>query len=175
MNLARLRPLACVLGVLVAEACASRAPLPVVSSGRFERVDQILVAPESGSVKIKVRGWGHIVYPIAAAGRGAEAWPVVGYVVDTTGRVELRTMTFFPPTPPAEFQKSICDWAYTVRFTPPLVDGQPRRVFFVQPFTFSRDKNTGSRHVPDVKFVADELRGSPSGVAIARLEPLPHC
>src|SRR5437763_5666112 len=69
--------------------------------------------------------------------RAAEhtAVPVVAFVVDVRGRIELPTASFLNDVEPG-FRHAVCDMLPRLRFHPLVIDGQPMRVLLVQYYGF---------------------------------------
>src|SRR5258705_12960724 len=70
-------------------------------------------------------------YPQRARKADETAAPVVAFVVDTTGRVELSTASFLNYVAP-DFQHAVCEMLPNLRFEPLVIAGQKMRVLFVQ-------------------------------------------
>jgi hypothetical protein len=139
----------------------------------FEPIDALVIAPDSGHFKVHWRTRGRMPYPERARTEGSQAAFGIAYAIDTAGRLDPRTLTFLPPAPGPLFERAMCDWAYTVRFSPPLVDGKVRPVLVIQPFAF----NIGDDRfpLPDMKVHESRLRELPAVEAVAWLRELPHC
>ena len=139
--------------------------------------EEILVAPDDSGVVAVPGADGRPVYPrypVAERQAGTGAWPLVAYVIDTTGRIEPRTLTFLPPAPPRSFRDEFCIWAGRVRFSPARVGGAARRALFVQPFSF--EVSGGERRsLPDAEPYRRRLRELGAVGAVAHLNSLPHC
>src|SRR5690242_19145565 len=61
-------------------------------------------------------------YPDAERAKSAVATPVVAFVVDTSGRVELPSASFLNDTP-SDFEHAVCDILPALRFTPLAIGG----------------------------------------------------
>ena len=104
--------------------------------------------------------------------------PVVAFVIDTTGRIELKTATFLN-APRPEFAKAVCDFLPTLRFKPFLVEDQKWRVLLVQIYAFNTwaVPDTAGRRAAStlVSRSQEEFAMKPIGKVIEQLEILPHC
>ena len=116
-------------------------------------------------------------YP-ASARASVDATPVVAFVVDTLGRVELPSASFLNDTP-AEFERAVCDVLPQLRFIPLEVGGTKERVLFVEPFTFQTLKgpDTGEWQVANVlaQKRQETFATQPITKSIPYLESRPHC
>jgi hypothetical protein len=117
-------------------------------------------------------------YPQRARSADETGAPVVAFVVDTTGRVELPTASFLNYVAP-DFQDAVCEMLPALRFVPLAIAGQKMRVLFVQFYGFN------SLTQPDLEAlnVADALMRErqetyatqPVENVIPELERRPHC
>lgn len=104
--------------------------------------------------------------------------PVIAFVIDTTGRVELKTATFLN-RPRPEFAKAVCDVLPRLQFQPFLVADRKWRVLLVQMYAFT------TLAVPDTarRLAASTLAAQsqedfatkPIANVIEQLMMLPHC
>src|SRR3712207_518897 len=104
-----IRRFAIVVAASILGACRST-PVPAPQAGpRFVAPATIVVAPDSGVEKLPGADGKPMFarYPESERNKGTEAWPVIAYVVDTTGAIELRTLTFLAPVPPMAFRQSL--------------------------------------------------------------------
>jgi TonB family protein len=75
-------------------------------------------------------------YPRGLQIRAIVGAPVVAFVIDTTGRVELQTASFVTSSR-AEFDRAVCDVLPRLRFQPFVVQNQKWRVLLVEMFAFN--------------------------------------
>ena len=165
------------LGVLwCGTTCRPQSPPASLSGPRFPAPATIVIAPDSG-VDAVADASGEPVfprYPVAERNAGTQAWPLVAYVVDTSGAVEVQTLTFLDPPPPFGFRQALCDWAARARFTPLRLDGHPRRALLVHPWSFEVSGGV-RRPLPDPSPYRTRFRAMPPEAVAAELAILPHC
>lgn len=117
-------------------------------------------------------------YPAAARGASIGATPVVAFVVDTLGRVELPTASFLNDTPP-EFERAVCQMLPKLRFIPLEVGGVKQRVLFVEPITFQTLQLPDTDGYQAAKALAEKRQQHfathPITEAIPYLEARSHC
>ena len=171
MRAAALAVLAMLLSGCSARPAAS-GPGPIAA--RFHAPDEVLVLPEEAPppeavVKPAIR------YPIREMMGGEGAMVITAFVIDTTGAVEERTVSFLKPARKA-FLASVCNALRSVRFAPWPGEGGPRRVLVVMPFTFAPFGDV-LRGLPpvDVASYRRALGSQPRDSVIAQLERAPHC
>ena len=131
--------------------CAHGTTTNASDAARYASTDEVVVAPESG-VGPRLTG-GRIAmprYPGDARARRIEGSPVVAYVVDTTGRIEGRTLTFLT-SQPRELRRAICDWIPEDRFDPLVVNGEARRALVVTSFSFLFERNPDASAKPNAR------------------------
>jgi hypothetical protein len=156
-------------------ACQTVVTQTVPDGPRFAAPEEILVGVDSGVAVIASAG-GRIAsprYPADERERSIEAHPIIAFVVDTTGRIESRTLTFLVAISPG-FQESLCEWRKRIRMTPARVAGVARRTLIVQAFSFEIGSVT-KRAPPDVEPFKKHLRTIGSDSAFALLEGMSHC
>src|SRR5688500_11713504 len=121
--------------VLVLSACGQPRNVEAPSSrSHFRNVEDIAIASLTGLAPVLVNG--RLVtpkFPPNLKVRELQNNSVVAYVVDTTGVIE--GLAFLNSTP-AEFRRSICDWARVARFEPLYVRGRITRGLTVSSFSF---------------------------------------
>jgi len=127
------------------------------------------------SVKI-IPGGPH--YPVELQMRGITAVPVVAYVIDTTGRVELETVSFLNSSP-AVFVDAVCAFLPKLRFEPFFVGDIKSRVLLVELYGFTTWKHMDSGGLKASQTLVsqsqEEFSTSPMSKVVARLDPLSHC
>jgi len=171
------------LSAIVATAATCVRPAPTTStpaSPRFSLPHEIIIGPDSGIevVADRIGRKPSPAYPDDARRNGIEAFPIIAFVVDTAGRIELPTVSFLDVPPPLEFQRSLCQWATMVRLTPYLLDGRAQRMLLVQPFSFEINRGPGSSRGPAMGAAAtyrQRMRSTPLVDVIQALNTLPHC
>ena len=112
---------------------------------------------------------------------GITAAPVVAYVIDTTGRVELETATFLNSSP-AEFMDAVCAFLPKQRFEPFIVADRKSRVLLVETYGFYgfiRLKNLDLAKLKAANALVtqsqEEFSTTPIISVVAKLDRLPHC
>ena len=117
-------------------------------------------------------------YPNRARANEQTAAPVVAFLIDTMGRVELPTASFLNDAEP-EFQRSICDMLPKLRFEPLVIAGQKMRVLLVQFYgfnTLATPDDAGSIRAAALMYERqEEFATQPVENVIPDLELLPHC
>jgi len=149
------------------------------ASSRFRDPEGISADPtglrRDTSVKV-VPGGPH--YPWDLQMRGITAVPVVAYVIDTTGRVELETVSFLNSSP-TEFVAAVCAFLPKLRFEPFVVGDIKSRVLLVELYGFTTWKHMDRGGLNASKMLVaqsqEEFSTSPISRVVARLDPLPHC
>lgn len=169
------------IAALVAAALLVAVKLPAltVTSSRFHDPEGITADPtglrRDTSVKLLRPG---PRYPRDKESMGTNATPVVAYVIDTTGRIELETVSFLNASAP-EFIDAVCAFLPAKRFEPFLVADQKWRVLLVEMYGFTRWRDPDTTMLNAAKSLAkrsqEEFATSPISKAVARLDPLPHC
>lgn len=104
--------------------------------------------------------------------------PVVAFVIDTTGRVELQTASFLNDSRP-EFARAVCDMLTRLRFQPFVVAHQKWRVLLVEMFAFNTwavSDSAGIRAAATLSARSqEEFATEPIDKVVRQLVPLPHC
>jgi hypothetical protein len=169
------------IAALVAAALLVAANLPAqtVASQRFHDPDGITADPtglrRDTSVKMPHLG---PRYPRDREASGIHAAPVVAYVIDTTGRIELETVSFLNRSTP-EIVDAVCDFLPTKRFVPFVVVDQKWRVLLVEMYGFTTWRSPDTTMLKAGSSLAkssqEEFATSPMAKVVAKLEPLPHC
>jgi hypothetical protein len=117
-------------------------------------------------------------YPWDLVTRKTTGAPVVAFVIDTMGRVELKTATFLN-APQAVFAKAVCDGLPKLRFQPFLVADQKWRVLLVEMYGFTTwpDSDSAARRAAATlaSRSQEEFSTKPIRKVIEQLEKLPHC
>jgi len=171
----RCRPIVALVALLV----AAKLPAQTITSSRFHDPDGI-TADRTGlrpdtTVQLHPPG---PRYPRDQESMGINAAPVVAYVIDTTGRIELETVSFLNVSPP-EFIDAVCAFLPAKRFEPFVVVDQKWRVLLVEMYGFNHWKNRDTTMLNTaallVKASQEEFATSPISKAVRRLDPLPHC
>lgn len=117
-------------------------------------------------------------YPSNLEAEHVTGAPVVAFVIDTTGRVEIQTASFLNSSRP-EFEKAVCDLLPNVRFRPFLVGGQKWRVLLVEMFAFNTwaASDTAGMRVSSnlANSTQEEFSTRPIAGVVDKLASLPHC
>lgn len=117
-------------------------------------------------------------YPRAREASGINAAPVVAYVIDTTGRIELETVSFLNSAP-SDIVDAVCAFLPMKRYEPFVVADQKWRVLLVDMYGFTVWRNPDTTMLKAAtsleKRTQEEFATSPISKAVARLDPLPHC
>jgi hypothetical protein len=160
-------------------ACASRGapdttPAPADSSPRFDAPEELVLVVDSLG-PLPVGGPRAPRYPDNERTAHNEAYIVLAYVIDTTGRAEWRSASFLREGS-ASFRESVCDYLRRVRYTPLIQDGRARRALVIQAIAFGLE---GGRlppgSVPDPHPVREQVRREGIAASVAAFELLPHC
>ena len=159
-------------------ACAQK---PGAESGmqpsRFNDIDAITVAPDVGLAPVLTGG--HPVVPRIPTGRvgsNARVTATVAYVVDTTGAIERRTVSFMTGVP-ADYRNTVCEWSRGARFEPLVVNGIRKRGLTVSSFSFFRAENPFNLQPPPslALEMLKTLRETPVSELFPMLEKKIHC
>lgn len=104
--------------------------------------------------------------------------PVVAFVIDTSGRVEIKTATFLND-PRAEFAKAVCDLLPRLHFQPFMVGAQRWRVLLVEMYAFNTwavPDTSGRRAAASlVSQSQEQFATKPIEQVVKQLDTLPHC
>jgi hypothetical protein len=174
---ARGRPIAALVAAALLVAVKLQAQ--TVTSSRFHDPEGITADPtglrRDTSVKLLRPG---PRYPRDQESMGTNAAPVVAYVIDTTGRIELETVSFLNASAP-EFIDAVCAFLPAKRFEPFVVADQKWRVLLVEMYGFNHWKNRDTTMLNAAtlleKASQEEFATSPMSKVVGRLDPLPHC
>ena len=158
---------------------APRLPAQIVASSRFRDPEGITADPtglrRDTTVKLHPPG---PRYPRDQESMGTNAAPVVAYVIDTTGRIEIETVSFLNASAP-EFIDAVCAFLPAKRFEPFVVADQKWRVLLVEMYGFNHWKNRDTTMLNAAtlleKASQEEFATSPMSKVVRRLDPLPHC
>lgn len=167
-----------IVGSLMVIGCApSRSVDGPSGSPRFRNVVEIVVAPESGLSPVLTGGQPILPrFPANVESRNVRTSPSVAFVVDTTGAIEPRTVSFLNSAP-LEYRRSICEWSRGVRFEPLVVDGVRRRGLTVSSFAFFRSETPFPPGGPPShsREWAKTIGEMPLSELYPMLEKRPHC
>jgi hypothetical protein len=158
---------------------AAEAPAQTTMPTRFRDPEGITADPTGLRRDTSVRVIpGGPRYPWAQQVRGITAVPVVAYVIDTTGRVELETASFLNSSP-AEFVDAVCAFLPKLRFEPFIVGDRKFRVLLVELYGFTTWKHLDRGGLKASQMLVaqsqEEFSTSPISRVVAKLDPLPHC
>lgn len=117
-------------------------------------------------------------YPDYARAHDQTAAPVLAFVVDTTGEVELPTASFLDNSRPW-FRESVCEMLPQLRFEPLEVDGRKMRVLLVRFYAFRTATAPDSAGIARASALMNERQTAyatqPVTNVIPELERRPHC
>jgi len=120
----------------------------------------------------------HFPYPDAERAADHTAFPVVAFVVDTTGVIELPTISFLDDTKPT-FRQALCEYLPQLRFQPLVLAGQKMRVLAVEVYGFNTATAPDAAGSVRAHVLARQLQESfatqPVENVIPDLERRPHC
>ena len=163
--------LGCVLYCcIVAVSSGASAQAPNVN--RFKDPTGITADPTGLRRDTSVRV--HPRYPRGLEEKAITGAPVVAYVIDTTGRVELETASFVRSSRP-EFIKAVCEMLPQFRFQPFLIGDQKWRVLLVESFAFNNWPEADSSAATLAARSQENFSTRPIATVVKELEPLPHC
>lgn len=122
-------------------------------------------------------------YPRSLVAGRKTGSPVLVYVIDTTGLVEVETATFLNEPPvDSEFAAAVCDFLPNIRFKPFVVADMKWRVLLVDMYSFDVSFNLPQPDTAKIHAASrfqhqkqEEFATEPIVKAIASLERLPHC
>jgi len=117
-------------------------------------------------------------YPDRARAAEQTAAPVVAFVVDTSGGVEVPTASFLDDTE-AEFRAVVCEMLPQLRFEPLVLGGQRTRVLLVQFYAFNTLVTPDTARVARARALMQSRQETyatqPVQDVIPDLERRPHC
>jgi hypothetical protein len=117
-------------------------------------------------------------YPDRARAAEQTAAPVVAFVVDTVGRVELSTASFLDDAEPV-FREAVCEMLPQLRFEPLVLAEQKMRVLLVQFYAFNTlvtpDLAGQARAQALMNERQEAYATQPVENVIPELERRPHC
>ena len=115
-------------------------------------------------------------YPVGLRNRGVMGQVVAAFVIDTSGRVEPRSISFMQPAAHPEFQQSVCNFLRDeARFIPRRSEGRPRRALVFMPFAFTLNFADPPGPAPNVSAYETRARELPRDQLVAELESRSHC
>lgn len=117
-------------------------------------------------------------YPDAERAADHTAFPVVAFVVDTTGVIEVQTISFLDDSKPV-FQKALCEYLPRLRFQPLVIAGQKMRVLDVEVYGFNTatapDVSGNVRSHVLARQLQETFATQPVENVVPDLERRPHC
>jgi hypothetical protein len=175
-----LMPFACpaLVGAILLTLSAGRAAAAQSAAAptRFHDPDHITGDPTGLRPDSTVHAWPR--YPDKAREEFRTAAPVIAFVVDTLGRVELESASFLDEPAP-EFRGAVCDLLPKLRFNPLAIEGQKMRVLLVQFYAFTTWKTPDSTGVAKARTLVqqrqEEFATQPIANTVGELERRPHC
>lgn len=144
------------------------------NGSRFPNAGELLVALPSDSLPRPVHRNRGPEYPVDLRGSGVTGQLMAAFVVDSTGRVEFRSITFVEPAD-VGFHHSVCRFLRDTQFRPARSDGIPRRALVFAPFRFTISSAPPLGPQTNVNVYATRARSAPREELIAALEKQPHC
>jgi TonB family protein len=133
-----------------------------------------LVLADSSEARSRNAGV-RLKYPPAEGQANIEAAFAVTYVIDTTGRVERRSITF-TSNAALPFRRAVCDYLALASFEPVIRDGLARRALVVEPFTFySRTGGQWRGKEYNADYLRSVIRQEGIPETVPSLERQPHC
>ena len=119
-----------------------------------------------------------IRFPDRALAADETGFLVVAFVVDTTGRIELPTVSFLDDSR-RDFQKSVCEYLPKLEYIPLAVAGQKMRVLVVTTYGFnsvSTPDVSGSVRAHELaRQLQETFATQPVENVVPDLERRPHC
>ncbi len=157
---------------IASAAAAQETPSP----GRFRDPEQITGDPTGlRPVPGTFRG---PRYPDRDRAANRTAAPVVAFVLDTLGRVEMQTVSFLDDSR-REFQKAVCEVLPDLRYEPLVIDGRKWRVLLVQYYAFNTwqapDSAGWARSRALMRERQEAYATQPVAAVVPDLERRPHC
>ena len=164
------------LCICIVSLWGSRLDAQTPDTGRFRDPRSITADPTGLLRDTSVRAFPR--YPVDLVKQMPSGSPVVAFVIDTTGRVEVRTATFLNASR-KEFVLSVCDVLPKLRFQPFVLEGRKWRVLLVTTYGFNNwaklDTATLNAASTLVKRSQEDFSTKPIGAVVEQLLPLPHC
>ena len=139
---------------------------------RFKNPEGITADPTGLHRDTSVRAFPR--YPREMLAKGISGSPVVSFVIDTTGRVELETASFVRASHP-EFAKAVCDLLPKLRFQPFVVADQKWRVLLVESFAFNTWPEPDTAAWNLASHSQEDFATKPIVKVVEQLVSLPHC
>jgi Gram-negative bacterial TonB protein C-terminal len=167
----------CAVAAFLASGCASAARsaanVAKPASGFSWTNDDLIVADTAvGRRLIEGRA---PRYPAEERLRGGEAGFLAAFVLDTTGRVELPSVSFIG-TAPDPFARAACNHFRSARFTPvPQRAGIPVRALVVTDLVFAVEGGSWYGKTLDATPARERFRQEGAAKALAEMKPLQHC
>lgn len=115
-------------------------------------------------------------YPVGARNAGVEARVVTAFVIGESGRVEYPTISIIARPYDGEFERSVCTFLRTARFS--WSPHSPVRGLVIMPFEFTLSSTTVTQPLlprPDLRSLGDSLRDMTPQQRAAWIESKPHC
>lgn len=105
---------------------------------------------------------------------GIQTRVIMAFVVDSSGRVDLPTITIIQHGWTPDFDDAVCEYLVTAQFT---WGPHPQRGPVVVPFDFDIRNGHAAKlpPVPDLKAFGEELKQLSPAQLDAWLAPRPHC
>ena len=101
---------------------------------------QLLISPSIPDGPTPIRTERGPVYPDSERSEGHQAVAILAMIIDTVGEVIVPSVRFVRVPPPA-FRRSLCEFAWRVRFHPARVNERATAALVIMPFTFALNDN----------------------------------
>jgi hypothetical protein len=116
-------------------------------------------------------------FPSDLESKGISGAVLVAYVIDTTGRIDLKSASFLNAAHP-DFANAVCDYLPRVRYEPFLAGNTKLRILVVQLHEFIAP-GPESPEISEASLLQsrteDEFMRTPVAAIIDELDKLPHC
>lgn len=170
-----------ILGIIAATGCGIPGPIPFTPApGQPRFADTARIISDSIPVPVHaLRSLRHPEYPVAEMTQAANGLLVALFVIDTSGQVELPTISF-ARSDEQDFERSVCEFLRSVQYVPITIHGHPRRVLVRDVFQFSMTDNSDRDPLAQTSgdiyaAVPPAARFPTRTLLFAYLDALPHC
>jgi hypothetical protein len=169
---------AIMLSLIVVSACASAAPPAptstpaAVAESRFRNVSELVLAEIDETREVGVHA--ALRYPQRQRQLRIEAGFAAIFIVDTSGAVELPSVTFAHRVP-LDFMQSVCIHLRQQRFAQVMRDGVPRRAMGVRDFVFALQGGRWFGRRYDIAPIRQAILEKGIPASIPQLEGEAHC
>lgn len=139
---------------------------------RFPDFTEVVLLPTPSPVPLP--GQKPPQFPNNLRQAGRESFVVAAGVVDTSGSMDLRSVSFLQLTD-ARFRGAVCDWLSRLRLQPYADSTGLRRALVLVPLAFEITGDRPPKGAPATMAYEMMIRRAPRDSVLARLESLPHC